>query len=179
MPPHPHPGSHSTAVHFMKTASRCCANLVTWWSPTSRVNSSKAKTISCSSCVSRAYAQPCLQITCKCLRKESLSWPHVRHQCNCYYCTTQPQQCTATKQPSLLFQPSFLQSCKQTLLLPSLNKRGNGLISTISYFVALSWPSHFTLVLSSVKWKPLLLIYPQAREHLRMQVFKKVTGQKQ
>lgn len=32
---------------------------------------------------------------------------------------------------------------------------------------------------SSVKWEPLLLIYPQSREHLRMQGFKKATGQKQ
>lgn len=123
MPPHPHPGSHSTAVHFMKTASRCCANLVTWWSPTSSVNSSKAKTISCSSCVSRAYAQPCLQITCKCLRKESFSLPHFRHQYNCYYCTNQLQQFTATKQPSLLFQPSFLQSCKTDIIITFIEQK--------------------------------------------------------
>lgn len=119
MPPPTTPSSHSTAVHFTKTASRCCANLVTWWSSTSSVNSSKLKTISCSSCVSRA----CLQTTCKCLRKESFSLPHVRHECNCYYCTTQPQQFTATKQPSLLFQASFLQSCKTDIIITFIGQR--------------------------------------------------------
>lgn len=98
----------------MKTASRCCANLGTWLSPTSSVNSSKAKTMSCSSCVSSAYAQPCLP-DANDEGKQASPCPTPGTSVTVTTAASNAGSSCQTALPSLPFLQSFLQSCRTSL----------------------------------------------------------------
>lgn len=132
---------------------------------------------SCSSCISSAYAQPCLQTRSKRLRKEHVQ-PHTRHQQD-YYDHCSGQRSGLQLPAGLPFSSSGASPTPQNRHHCHFQQH-EGRVLRLPPRILWCAPSHFpSLGLSPVKWEPLLLIYPQAREHLSMQGFKTVTGQRQ